>query len=142
MKWNRFRFACLRKELGMTQTGAAKWLGVSQKTISFWETGKNKPTFATTHMMAHKISQKIDQDVAFNVTGIRLALRGMEPGRSRIRKVVIVEFEVGVEGMSSDGWQQTYAYETEGLIEHIAGNLTWIKSIQVMECKNSIEEKT
>ena len=129
MTWNRWKFITMRKELGMNQTEAGDWLGVCQKSISNWESGNFSPTYATREILAQKIAQKVDLDVAFAVTGVRLPLSG-EKWVSQPRKIVIVEFE---------GKTETYEYETDGLLEHIADNLEWIKSIQVLECKSLIE---
>lgn len=133
MTWNRSEFIVMRKGLGMSQTEVGEWLGVSQKSICNWESGNFEPRTGTKQVLAQKIAQKVDLDVVFAVTGVRLPLSVLKSGEKWVaqpRKIVIVEFE---------GRTETYEYETSELLEHIAENLGWIKSIQVLECKSLIE---
>jgi DNA-binding XRE family transcriptional regulator len=70
--WNRWAFIVMRKELGMSQTEAGEWLGVSQKWIENWESGNFRPNSHTKQIMAQKIAQKWDSPKAFAVTGVRV----------------------------------------------------------------------
>tara|TARA_B100000287_G_C20569006_1_gene755731 strand:- start:715 stop:1128 length:414 start_codon:yes stop_codon:yes gene_type:complete len=133
MTWNRWKFIVMRKELRMSQTDVAEWLGVCQKSISNWEAGNCEPTYATRQALADKIALMTNSKVAVEVTGIRSNQLILKPSSIKLaqpKKIVIVEFE---------GKTDTYEYETNGLLELIAENLEWIKSIQVLECKSLIE---
>tara|TARA_B100001287_G_scaffold274873_1_gene281179 strand:- start:854 stop:1267 length:414 start_codon:yes stop_codon:yes gene_type:complete len=133
MTWNRWKFITMRKELGLSQTEVGEWLGVCQKSISNWEAGNFAPTYSTRQVLADKIALMTNSKVAVEVTGIRsnqLILKPSPIKLSRPKKIVIVEFE---------GKTETYEYETDGILEHIAENLEWIKSIQILECKSFVE---
>jgi DNA-binding transcriptional regulator YiaG len=51
--WTAERIAALREELGLTQAGMARELGVRQQTVSEWETGRYLPRGASARMLQH-----------------------------------------------------------------------------------------
>jgi len=51
--WTAERIAALRAELGLTQAGMARELGVRQQTVSEWETGRYLPRGASARMLQH-----------------------------------------------------------------------------------------
>jgi DNA-binding transcriptional regulator YiaG len=51
----------LRQRLGLTQRELAKWLGVSESTVSLWEAGKRRPR-GPAHRLLKLIGELAKQD--------------------------------------------------------------------------------
>ena len=132
MIWNADKFRNLRKQLGMNQHQAAKWLDCSQKSICNWERrGRETPREYKCREIAYKIA-------AFEVTGIQLPLTLLSTRETDDKwalscsntPIVLLEFVSGL--------TETYGYETPGLLEYIARNFDNINCLQVLECKSTI----
>jgi len=103
-KFNRRAFKIARRKLNLTQKQMGKELGdITQKTISFWENGKNAPTFLYLEYIHHYFSQALGTDVA---NGIACGLDGgtydklrnipAEVTQPPPREIVMVTYESGV----------------------------------------------
>jgi transcriptional regulator with XRE-family HTH domain len=53
--------AALRKERGMTQVQLAEELGVTQKSVSRWETGKNMPDLSMLQVLASELNISVPE---------------------------------------------------------------------------------
>ena len=53
-------FSSAREKAGMTQTEAAKALGVNQSAVSFWESGKTQPRSAQLPKIAKLYGVTVD----------------------------------------------------------------------------------
>ena len=64
IKVGKFIAAC-RKEQGMTQANLAEKLGISDRAVSKWETGKSKPTIKAMKLIDEYCKKNdIDFDIA------------------------------------------------------------------------------
>ncbi len=53
--------AAMRKEKGLTQAQLAEKLGVNNKTVSRWETGKNMPDYAILEDLTYELGITVNE---------------------------------------------------------------------------------
>lgn len=92
-----------RKKAGLTQAKLAEYLGISQNTLSQYETGKRTPDIKTVEMLADYFSTSIN-----NILGIQELPPdppGDKPALWAIRKISVVYGEEDCNVLLEAGWK-------------------------------------
>lgn len=97
------RIAEYRKKSGLTQTQLADHLGISQNTLSQYETGKRNPDIKTVEMLADYFSTSIN-----SILGIKdppADPSGDKPALWAIRKISVVSEVEDCNVLLAAGWK-------------------------------------
>ena len=97
------KMAEYRKKAGLTQTQLAEYLGISQNTLSQYETGKRNPDIKTVEMMADYFSTSIN-----GILGIKdppADSSGDKPALWTIRKISVANGVEDCNILLAAGWK-------------------------------------
>lgn len=96
------KIAEYRKKAGLTQSQLSSYLGISQNTLSQYETGKRVPDIKTIEMLADYFSVSINK--ILNIDTPSSDISGDKPALWAIRKISIAYTEEECNVLLSAGW--------------------------------------
>lgn len=141
--------ADLRKNAGLTQTQLAEYLGISQNTLSQYETGKRNIDIKTVQMLSEYFSVTINQILGIPEPEDSNDIPGDKPILWFIRKVETVSNLSRCNQMLDAGWKLLHIGEessySEGQYSTVVYTLGWTgdpkDALAVMDLEDASERQ-
>ena len=109
------KIAEYRKNAGLTQVQLADYLGISQNTLSQYETGKRKPDVKTIEMLAEYFSVSVNK--ILNIDEPPADIPSDKPALWSVRQIKVVQEEDECNLLLSAGWKLLHVGEIRTVYE-------------------------